>query len=117
MISPLLVVLPSGYYRSGMGGDRRDNKKKPGRLVSCDISATRLSQGDPWAFRPTLADGLVLSSICFWNMDVNFYPTYQVCQQLVKGKMKQCTNCNNVANKPKIPKQTDNLLLLALSCC
>jgi len=31
--------------------------------ISDDISATRLSAGDPWAFRPTLAGGLVLSSI------------------------------------------------------
>jgi hypothetical protein len=28
-----------------------------------DISATRLSRGDPWAFRPILANGLVLSFI------------------------------------------------------
>jgi hypothetical protein len=27
----------------------------------CDISASRLSHGDPWAFRPTLTNGLVLS--------------------------------------------------------
>jgi len=35
------------------------NKKSRGRMHG--ISATRLSRGDPWAFRPTLADGLVLS--------------------------------------------------------
>jgi hypothetical protein len=35
--------------------------KKPGRRV--DISAARLSQRDPWAFRPILADGLVVSFI------------------------------------------------------
>jgi hypothetical protein len=40
-----------------------ENPKKTGCGNICDISATRLSLGDPWAFRPTLADGLVLSSI------------------------------------------------------
>ncbi len=33
------------------------------RRFCCDISVTRLSQRDPWAFRPILADSLVLSYI------------------------------------------------------
>jgi hypothetical protein len=38
-------------------------KKSRAPHIFDDISVTRLSLGDPWAFRPTLADGLVLSSI------------------------------------------------------
>ena len=34
--------------------------KKTGAEIR-DISASRLSHGDPWAFRPILANGLVLS--------------------------------------------------------
>jgi hypothetical protein len=41
-------------------------RKKPGPNISKDISATRLSSGDPEVFRPILADGLVLSAICLF---------------------------------------------------
>jgi len=40
---------------------RAAQKKEPGPNRE-GISATRLSRGDPWAFRPILADGLALSS-------------------------------------------------------
>jgi hypothetical protein len=40
------------------------NKKSRITGISLDISVTRLSHRDPVAFRPTLTDGLVLSSIC-----------------------------------------------------
>src|SRR4051812_32923454 len=37
-----------------------------------DISATRLSRGDPWAFRPILANGLVLSCIHIFRQPSHF---------------------------------------------
>jgi hypothetical protein len=41
----------------------RCETKKPGYRLSSDISVARLSSGDPEAFRPILADGLVVSCI------------------------------------------------------
>jgi hypothetical protein len=54
--------------------------------IGYDISATRLSQGDPWAFRPILANGLVLSSILkTWLKQAYVY--HQLTQSLVCVKM------------------------------
>jgi hypothetical protein len=38
-----------------------DKKSRVAAITNLDSSATRLSHKDPWAFRPTLAGGLVLS--------------------------------------------------------
>jgi hypothetical protein len=55
--------------------------------ISDDISATRLSAGDPWAFRPTLADGLVLSSIYWQTGCYNFLIAH--CRHQVKAILAQ----------------------------
>ena len=51
-----------GYFTT-KAYHRQTLAKKNGSPLSeiIDSSATRLSHKDPWAFRPTLADGLVLS--------------------------------------------------------
>src|SRR6185369_14066023 len=49
--------------------------KKTAECRKCDISAARLSTGDPWVFRPILTDGLVLSSILKFFVSVqNGFP-------------------------------------------
>jgi hypothetical protein len=47
----------------GIPAQRLFRPKKSRDAEISDISASRLSRGDPWAFRPTLANGLVLSCI------------------------------------------------------
>jgi len=50
-------------------------KKSRAPHILDDISVTRLSAGDPWAFRPTLAGSLVLSSIAVATTLIRFYIT------------------------------------------
>jgi hypothetical protein len=59
-----------------------------------DISASRLSPGDPWAFRPTLTNGLVLSFTTEGSMfarndyrkRVANYQQEFLCQNILCGK-------------------------------